>query len=189
MSAAGPASTPVTGGAEAPHPTANRLQPAPIGRRLLSMTYEAVLLFGLVVAVGMVYGIATHQTHGLKGRHGLDAMLFLAFGAYFVWFWINGGQTLAQKTWRIRVQTVAGRPLGPWRAFARFLAACAAFAAPLIVLEALGLTHEWLPYVVTPVLWGTGYVAMTRFHPRRQFLHDALCGTELVAVDLPPAQP
>ncbi len=43
-------------------------------------------------------------------RHLLQAFLFVVFGVYFVWFW-SKGQTLAMKTWGIRVVDRLGRPV------------------------------------------------------------------------------
>ena len=38
-----------------------------------------------------------------SGRHVLQAFLFVVLGIYFIWFWSHGGQTLAMKTWHIRL--------------------------------------------------------------------------------------
>ena len=43
--------------------------------------------------------------------HGLQAFLFLVLGLYFAWFWSHGGQTVAMKTWHIRLLTHDGRPV------------------------------------------------------------------------------
>ena len=45
----------------------------------------------------------------------LVLFLFAVLGAYFVWFWSHGGQTVAMKAWQIRLLDAAGRPLPPWR--------------------------------------------------------------------------
>jgi uncharacterized RDD family membrane protein YckC len=162
------------------------LPPVPsIGRRMLCFLYEGMLLFGVVFATGLVYGIATQQRHGLQGRSGLLACLFLVLAAYFIGFWLHGGQTLAMKTWHLRVQAAEGRPLTPLRALARYLVAWAWFLPPAVILWSLGLGRNGVADAATFLLWIAGYAALAVRHPRRQFLHDALCGTELVDVRPP----
>ena len=48
------------------------------------------------------------QRHGQRATP-LQAFLFVVFGIYFAWFWAKG-QTLAMKTWNIRVVDRHGRP-------------------------------------------------------------------------------
>ena len=85
----------------------------PLRRRLLSMTYEAMLLFAVVFIAGYLFDTLTQSRDALMLRHTRQAWLFVVLGIYFVWFWTHGGQTLAMKTWRIRVIDVDGR--GRWR--------------------------------------------------------------------------
>ena len=58
-----------------------------LARRFAAFAYEGVLLFGVVVAAGLVYGVATGQRHALVGLHGLQAFLFVVLALYFTWFW------------------------------------------------------------------------------------------------------
>ena len=60
---------------------------------------------------GYLYGSLTQQRNALAGRHGLQAFLFLALAVYFVWFWSHGGQTVAMKTWHIRLVHADGMHL------------------------------------------------------------------------------
>ncbi|MDE2397186.1 MAG: RDD family protein, partial [Burkholderiales bacterium] len=73
-----------------------------LGRRLACFVYEGLLLFGVVMVAGLVYGVAIGQRDPQVGHSGLQALLFAVIGAYFIWFWSRSGQTLAMKTWRIR---------------------------------------------------------------------------------------
>ena len=85
-------------------PAADPLPEAPgVGRRLASFLYEGVLLFGVVMIAGYLYSSLTQQRHALQGTLGLQLFLFVVLGIYFVWFWSHGGQTVAMKTWHIRV--------------------------------------------------------------------------------------
>ena len=54
--------------------------------------------------------------------HLLQLFLLALFAAYFLWCWLRGGQTLAMKTWRIRVVAKNGHArLAPKAALLRFL--------------------------------------------------------------------
>lgn len=156
-------------------------------RRLAAFLYEGVLLFGVLMVAGLVYGPLTQQRHALKGMLGLQVVVVLVMGLYFVWFWTHGGQTLAMKTWRIRLQMADGGPV-PWpRAMLRYLL-CWLWVLPSLAAAGLAqLKGGWVVFTVT--LAGVlAYAATSRLHPQRQFLHDALCGTRLVDAPLKPAR-
>jgi uncharacterized RDD family membrane protein YckC len=107
----------------------------------------------------------------------LIAFLVVVFGLYFSWCW-SKGQTLAMRTWKIRVVDRAGGRPSQWRALFRY--ACSwlwvlppiAFIAPL-KLSGLGMAAAiggWM------ILWAL----LSMLHPQRQFWHDALAGTRLI---------
>jgi uncharacterized RDD family membrane protein YckC len=142
--------------------------------------YEGVLLFGVLMVAGLAWSMATQQRHALVGMHGLQAFLFIVLGAYFVWFWTHGGQTLAMKTWHIRLVTADGRPLTHGRALCRFLLAWLWFVPALGSLSLTGLSGT-APASAIVLAGVVGYAALTRLQPQRQFWHDVLCGTRLVS--------
>ena len=154
-------------------------------RRLACFVYEGVLLFGVVMAAGLVYGIATQQRHALVGALGLRIFLFVVLGAYFVWFWTRGGQTLAMQTWRIRLVTRRGEPVSRLRALCRYLLAWLWFVPALVALKLAGLQGA-LPAFAAIGAGVLAYAALTRLHPDRQYWHDAACGTRLVTWKPPP---
>lgn len=156
-----------------------------LARRLACFVYEGVLLFGVVMAAGLVYGVATQQRHALVGAFGLRVFLFLVLGAYFVWFWARSGQTLAMQTWRIRLVTREGRPVTRLRALCRYLLAWLWFAPALVALELAGLQGA-LPAFGAIVAGALAYAALAWLHPDRQYWHDAVCGTRLVTWTPPP---
>lgn len=160
--------------------------PPGAAQRLGCFMYEGVLLFGVVVIAGLAWSWATQQRHALEGQHGLQAFLFLVIGAYFVWFWTHGGQTLAMKTWHIRLVARDGGPVSPARALCRYLLAWLWFMPALATVWLSGLRGGLATFGV--VLAGVlVYGALARAHPSRQVLHDVLCGTRLVAWrPLPP---
>jgi uncharacterized RDD family membrane protein YckC len=99
------------------------------------------------------------------------------FGIYFVWFWWKG-QTLAMKTWHIRVVDTAGRPLSQARALGRYVASWLWFVPPLAVMAPFGLSTGETAVILMG--WIAVWALLSRFHPQRQFWHDALAGTRLV---------
>lgn len=90
--------------------------------RLAAMIYEAVLLFGVVFIVSYALLALAQWTYPLPParRTVLQAVLFVAIGGYFVWCWSRSGQTLALKTWGLRVVDASGRPPSIVRAAARY---------------------------------------------------------------------
>ena len=90
----------------------------PLPRRLACWLYEGMLMFGVVFIAGYLFSTLSQTRHALDNRHGLQAFLFVVFGIYFTWFWAKG-QTLAMKTWHIRVVDRHGQPLTQLRALLR----------------------------------------------------------------------
>lgn len=150
-----------------------------LGRRMTCFMYEGVLLFGVVWAAGMVYSLATGQRHAMTGQTGMQLVQFLVLGVYFVWFWSRTGQTLPMQTWNIRVVTATGVPLTRLRAACRYLAAWLWFL-PALLAAHLADIRGGLAVSVILLAGVLTYSLLSLLHPRRQFLHDALCGTQLV---------
>ena len=123
-------------------------------RRLASMLYEALLLFAVAFIGTWLFQFAAGTFRLDEGwrRHALQLFLLAVFAAYFLWSWLRGGQTLAMKTWRIRLVD-----LTPQKAILRFLYA--------LFLVPTGISIIW-----------------AAFAEDRQFLHDRLAGSRLVSV-------
>ena len=121
-------------------------------RRLACLFYEALLMVA-VLAVGYVPYFVLFHFLPTELFHFLANLYWLALGGvYCTHFW-RRGQTLAMKTWHIRVESAAGGPLTGGQAVKRYLLALLLF----------------------PVTW---FWAL--FDRDRQFLHDRLAGTVLV---------
>ena len=83
-------------------------------RRLAAMAYELLLLSGvLAVTLILPHILIATLTHRVATATVLWANLFLVVLVYFVGFWSRGGQTLAMKTWRIRLVTRDGHAIRP----------------------------------------------------------------------------
>jgi uncharacterized RDD family membrane protein YckC len=157
-----------------------------IRRRLACMAYESVLLFGVVMTAGYLYSSLTQQRHALEGSTGLQLFLFIVLGVYFAGFWSRSGQTLAMKTWRIRVQTIHGAVPSRARAFARYTASWLWFLPALASAHFSGI-RSTLAFAAIVAAGALAYALLARARADRQLLHDVLCGTRLV--DAREAQP
>jgi uncharacterized RDD family membrane protein YckC len=146
-------------------------------RRMACWLYEGVLLFGVVFLAGYLFSTLTQTRHALDNRHMQQGFLFVVFGVYFTWFW-SKGQTLAMKTWHIRVVDRHGAVLTQQRAFVRYVLSWLWFLPPLAVGGIFNLPGGELAVILLG--WVAVWALLSLFHPQRQFLHDAMAGTRLV---------
>ncbi len=125
-------------------------------RRLGALLYDTLTLIVLwLVASALftsLYGLAEHGAPRIL----LQAFCLIFISAYFIWCWTHGGQTLAMKTWRIRVVHADGSPLTLLGGILRCLLAG-------VCLGAAGLGIWW-----------------ALLDREGQFLHDRLAKTRLV---------
>ncbi len=157
-----------------------RSAPAPgLRRRLAAFVYEGVLLFGVLMIAALAYGLATQQRHALVGMHGLQLFLFLVLGLYFTWFWSHGGQTVAMKTWHVRLLSRDGQAVGVARAWLRYVLSWLWFV-PALVGDLPGRAEKRRRDQPGPAGRVLGYALLARLNQRRQFLHDLISRTELV---------
>ena len=167
----------VTAPVPSPAPPATSVTPS-LYRRMACWLYEGMLLFGVVFMAGYLFSALSQTRHALDNRHGLQAFVFLVLGIYFTWFW-SRGQTLAMKTWHIRVVDRLGRPVSQARALARYLLSWLWFLPPLALRLAWDLPAAEVLVLTTG--WVFIWALLSRFHPDRQFVHDALAGTRLIS--------
>ena len=139
--------------------------------------YEGMLLFGVVFIAGYLFSTLSQTRNALDNRHALQAFIFLVFGIYFVWFW-SKGQTLAMKTWNIRLVNLQGEAVSQKRALLRYVLAWVWFLPPLLVLAPWEMNA--LETIVIVVGWIMVWAILSRFHPDGQFWHDAFAKTRLV---------
>lgn len=130
---------------------------APLGRRLGSLVYEVLVILALgiflfVLPLAIFSGLTQHAL----GPGLLWFYLFVLLGNYFIWCWLRAGQTLAMKTWRLRlVDAQSGLTLRPLQAFVRY---------------GMG----WF-------CWPTGLALLWSFiDPDKQFLHDRIAGSKII---------
>jgi len=127
-------------------------------KRYLAVVYEALLLLALALALTAAYVMLLGDaSHGWK-RLGLQALLWLVMGAYFVRCWVVTGQTLASQTWKLKVVDQHGQLLDVQQAVMRYV------LAGVLLLPA-GLTLWW-----------------ALLDREQQFLHDRLLGSRIMVV-------
>jgi uncharacterized RDD family membrane protein YckC len=134
-------------------------RPASLARRGLALCYEALLLLALLFAGALPFVLIAGGADRIATRALFQLYLVALTALYFVWQWRHGGQTLAMKTWRMRVVTREGVPLDWSRAARRYL-----FALAGTLLAGIGF------------LWAL-------IDSERLFLHDRLAGTRIIMND------
>jgi len=125
------------------------------------MIYESLLVIAVLFVASFVFLFVFRDTNSPFFKPTFQLYLLIIAGAYFIWFWTHGGQTLAMQTWKMRiVSTVStdGKGISLRQALMRYLFA-------LIGIGLLGCG----------ILWAL-------LDRDRQFLHDRLAGTRVVKV-------
>jgi uncharacterized RDD family membrane protein YckC len=161
---------------------------APLRRRLLSLVYEGILLFGVVFISAYLFSALT-QFRGSPAsplRYGFQFTVFGAVGLYFVLCWRGSGQTLPMKTWRFRLVAADGACPGLGRCWWRYSLAWVGPLAGLLtyrgIVEASGFGMGrfslaafllCLPLLLLNFAWAL-------LDREGQFLHDRLASTRLV---------
>ena len=153
-----------------------------IPRRMACWLYEGLLMFGVVFIAGYLFSTLSQTRNAMDNRHALQAFVFVVFGIYFVWFWARG-QTLAMKTWDIRVVDSNGHAISQKRALLRYVLSWLWFLPPLVAGWLLDLPGP--DGAVLTLGWVAVWAVLARFQPERQFWHDAFAGTRLITWKAP----
>lgn len=135
-------------------------------------------MFGVIFIAGYLFGTLTQTRNPMDNRHALQTFIFVVAGIYFIWFWAKG-QTLAMKTWHIKVVDRQGHNLTQAHALVRYLWSWLWVLPPLLASWWQGLNG--VESVVMVLGWVATWAILSRFHPQRQFWHDAFARTQLVA--------
>jgi uncharacterized RDD family membrane protein YckC len=128
-----------------------------IGRRLLSLVYEILLLIAVMLLAGGTAAALAQITDPALTQPLTRVIAVVTCTAYFAWQWHHSGQTLPMKTWRMRLEAIDGSRVTLPRALLRTMLATAGYLL-------LGIS----------VIWAL-------IDSDRQFLHDRLAGTRLVS--------
>ena len=154
-----------------------------IKRRLISMVYESLLALAVLFLPFLVFELVVQGAHTPLTEHMRQCLAFLVMGAYFIHQWSREGQTLAMKTWRLKV-VLPGHAHVPLR-----VAACRYVLAWMWLLPALLVAYSFdLQHWTALGAIGIGMLAWSStalFTGNGQFLHDKLLGTQIVQLPAP----
>ena len=156
------------------------LSPPSLKRRMACWLYEGILLFAVTFMAGYLFSTLSQTRYALDNRHGLQAFVFLVLAIYFTWFW-HKGQTLAMKTWHIRVVDSHGNSITQKQAFIRFLFSWVWFLPPLC-LSGL-FSYSGLDSLLVLSVWVAVWALLTKFQKQGQFWHDIWAETRLIRSD------
>ncbi len=121
--------------------------------------YELLLLLALWMLCTWIFvRLFGDATTGNK-RYALQFLLWVLTGAYFVFCWHKSGQTLATKTWKIKLINLQNNTLSLQQALVRYALASALTLAG-------GLSVFWM-----------------LVDKDRLFLHDRLLKTRFIETD------
>jgi uncharacterized RDD family membrane protein YckC len=123
------------------------------------MGYDALVVCGVAFFASLPFLGAVGTDGSGWMRHAYQAYLFLVIGLYFVASWRRRGQTLAMKAWKLRLAAAGGGRISLRQAMLRY-----AWAWPSLLLAGIGICYAL-------------------FDRERQFLHDRLSGTRIVAAE------
>ena len=122
------------------------------------MAYESLLMIGVLAATFLLPYVLLGVIWQIAAPGWVELLhLVLVLGIYFVWLWRRDGQTLAMKTWRLKLESA-------------------------ITGDRLSLTQALLRYALSwfsLLFFGAG-ILWAIFDRDRQFLHDRLSGTRIV---------
>ena len=169
-------------------PAADEVRPplAGIARRYAALLYEALLLLALVFITSYLLTplVSPGSTSSgslvvpsTAGRIISFVSLFMLGAAFFGWSWSEGRRTLPMKTWRLALVTNDGAPLSRRLALVRYVAAWIGPALAVVVYALVAPSgFGALAWPLVAINWLAAFV-----DPERQFLHDRMAGTRIVA--------
>lgn len=128
-------------------------------KRIAAIIYELLLLMAVFSIVTFLFILIFGDAREGFNHFALQVTLWLVGGMYFVFSWIKTGQTLAMKTWRIKLESMNGELLNLNRAILRYLLATAGV-----------------------MFFGAGFL-WALFDREGLYLHDRLIGSRLRLID------
>lgn len=126
-------------------------------RRLACLLYESLVVFSILLIGFLLPQIVLSGFGMVFTARLLWAHILILLMIYFMWCWLNGGQTLPMKTWKIRLVSKDGGRIRPAQALLRYLAA----------------------WPSTVLLIGIFWALIDR---EQLFLHDRIAGTRLISL-------
>ena len=133
--------------------------PVTLPRRLAAIFYDALLLSSVLFLATLMILPLISRTAIESGNLAYNLYLLTMAYLYFSWQWMNGGQTLGMKSWRIQLVTMNNQRPDWKQTTLRFLLAMLSWS-----------------------LLGTGFL-WSLFDKERLALHDRLSSTRLILLE------
>ena len=89
-------------------------------KRLAAAFYDSLCLFSLLFLATLILIFFTKGESIASNNIAYDLYLVFIIYLYFVWHWVNGGQTLGMRAWHIELKTQGLNPLSWGNATLRF---------------------------------------------------------------------
>ena len=130
-----------------------QLEDATLFRRLAALVYDlfivVAILFlgsaiGITIAVIVAGETAVTEENVLVENPVFFGWLLFCWCYYYYYCWIKTGQTLAMKTWRMKLITVSGEPLKLQQALIRFFLGFCGFSNLTAILPSRWTLHDSL---------------------------------------------
>ena len=128
-------------------------EPASIFKRIAALFYDCLLLIAVFFVITAV-AVRVNGGEAIESPLYLMALIPVAW-IFFAWFWINGGQTLGMRAWKIKLVNESGDAISVRSSVIRF---------------AVGFV--FFPFVLLPAL----------FDNDKRGLHDKLAGTKILRI-------
>lgn len=113
------------------------MQAAGLFRRLAAMLYDALLLMAILfAATAAALPFNDGEAFASNNLYFHAYLIFICF-VFYAWFWINSGQTLGLKAWKLRILTEDRQPMTWQQALTRFIGA-------IVSWSAFGLGFIWI---------------------------------------------
>ncbi|MFZ9641881.1 MAG: RDD family protein [Candidatus Methylopumilus sp.] len=92
-------------------------------KRIACLLYESILVFAILFVAGIIYRAIFGDPANIVQQRFFFMYSWLIAGAYFVFCWVKGGQTLAMQTWRVQLTSYDAKPVTLSQALRRYLMA------------------------------------------------------------------
>lgn len=156
-------------------------------RRTVSSLYELALLSGIACTLSFLWFVGFQLTGSQLPIWILQAIIFFAFGFYFTYSWQNSGQTLAQKTWRIKVINTNQQLPNAKQAWLRYIASYVGILPSLLLIyihtshnKQENITNNTLFIIIFVALNWISLLGTALMNIKQQALHERLSNTRSI---------
>ena len=168
-------------------------KPPSLARRLGASIYEFTLLFGIYFITGALVQVLFTLIGQSAPTWVIQLLIFGVLGWYFSHSWQKAGQTLAQRTWHIKVLNMTEQLPNAKQAWLRYLASYLGILPGLLMALTLlaqkPLNHEnaggfYIQMMLILLINWLALMGTSLMNPKRRALHELLSGTRSVYISV-----